>query len=576
MPSDLPITKPAAAASSSATARMVASSGFEWRSRVPRRSRSTGIPAAPMATLVRPSRQGRPNVSLMITAMRFLVSLRISAAILRAEPSGSRGRRVTTSSPSTLEWSTPALAQTNPWCVSTISTGCSLTIRRDSRKIISTRRGSLPAFDASCDACAEGSIVESLASRPSALETTFWATTRISPLRKAILALRAAAAIRRVKSLPSRISGSPATDISSMGTPGCRLESLPLAFFAMMTRTEFIRSARLMHRLASRDDYGSGTFRYSKNESGGACHAANAPPDLRLEERLPLWWLVFVFFLGFVLLFRLLLLLTRSRLLTLLRLRRALLLLLHLLLLTRGRLLAPLLLICRPIVDRRAIWLRVGRRCIGAVAYWCAVRLRIGRLRIRPVVVGARRSWAIVPLIVWLVVVGRRRSRLIIHRRTVWLHVSWPLCVQRRRIRSIVLWSIATFAAWAHVVLGLTRPVARIVLRFRRPRWGRHPHGCRNGFLLRFNLSRLGNGKRLPTILPDGNLLPFHRGWRGRWRSPCHYGAVFNPLGWVRRCWPPSSNKRLPLRRHGRSLHCDLRAGHLSLISPYNVPCHRL
>ncbi len=528
-----------------------------------------------------------------------------------------------------------------------------------------------------------------------------------------------------------------------------------------------------MHRLASRDDYGSGTFRYSKNESGGACHAANAPPDLRLEERLPLWWLVFVFFLGLVLLFRLLLLLTRRRLLTLrlrralllllhrlrlltrsrlltlfrlrralllllhllrllarrrlltfrlrrallllldrlrlltrrrlltfrlrrtllllllhllllarrrllaLRLRRALLLLLHLLLLTRGRLLAPLLLICRPIVGRRAIWLRVGRRCIGAVACWCAVRLRVGRLRVRPVVVGARRSWAIIALIVWPVVVGRRRSRLIVHRRTVRLHVSWPLCVHRRRIRPIVLGgilrSIATFAtrtrvvlrlirpvtrivlrlrrlrirpvvvgarrSWAivalivwpvvvgrrrcrliihlrtvwlhvswplcvrrrrirriilrgivrsihrsavpfatrtHVVLGLTRPVARIVLRFRRPRWGRHPHGCRNGFLLRFDLSRLGNGKRLPTILPDGNLLPFHRGWRGRWRSPCHYGAVFNPLGWVRRCWPPSSNKRLPLRRHGRSLHCDLRAGHLSLISPHNVPCHWL
>src|SRR6266404_2206404 len=394
MPSDLPITKPAAAASSSATARMVASSGFEWRSRVPRRSRSTGIPAAPMATLVRPSRQGRPNVSLMITAMRFLVSLRISAAILRAEPSGSRGRRVTTSSPSTLEWSTPALAQTNPWCVSTISTGCSLTIRRDSRKIISTRRGSLPAFDASCDACAEGSIVESLASRPSALETTFWATTRISPLRKAILALRAAAAIRRVKSLPSRISGSPATDISSMGTPGCRLESLPLAFFAMMTRTEFIRSARLMHRLASRDDYGSGTFRYSKNESGGACHAANAPPDLRLEERLPLWWLVFVFFLGFVLLFRLLLLLTRSRLLTLFRLRRALLLLLHRLrLLTRSRLLtlfrlrrALLLLLhlLRLLARRRLLTFRLRRALLLLLLHLLLLaRRRLLALRLR-------------------------------------------------------------------------------------------------------------------------------------------------------------------------------------------------
>ena len=300
--------------------------------------------------------------------------------------------------------------------------------------------------------------------------------------------------------------------------------------------------------------------------------------------------------------FRLLLLLTRRRLLAL-RLRRPLLLLLHLLrLLARRRLLAPLLLNCRPIVDRRPIWLHVRRRCIGAVACGYAVRLGVGRLRIRAVIVGAHRGWAIVPLIVWPVVVGWRRSRLIIHRRTiqlhvsrplgvrrrgirpivlrsiapfatrthvvprliravariilrlrrlrirpvvvgarrswaivplivwpvvvgwrsrltihrrtVWLHVSRPLGVQRRRIQPIVLRgilrSIAPFATRTHIVLRLTRPIARIVLRLRRPRWGRHPHGCRNGFLQRLDLSCLGNGKRLPSILPDGNLLPFH------------------------------------------------------------------
>jgi hypothetical protein len=101
-----------------------------------------------------------------------------------------------------------------------------------------------------------------------------------------------------------------------------------------------------------------------------------------------------------LLLLHLLRLLARRRLLAL-HLSRSLLLLLHLLrLLARRRLLAPLLLICRPIVSRRAIWLRVGRRRIGAVARGCAVRLRVGRLRIRPVVVRTRRSWAIVPLIV--------------------------------------------------------------------------------------------------------------------------------------------------------------------------------
>src|SRR5258707_842424 len=366
-------------------------------------------------------------------------------------------------------------------------------------------------------------------------------------------------------------------------------------------------------------------------------------------------------------------LLTRRRLLALC-LRRSLLLLLHLLrLLTRRRLLAPLLLICRPIIGRRAICLRVGRRCIGAVACWCAVRLRVGRLRVWPVVVGPRRSWAIAPLIVWPVVVGRRCSRLTIHRRTVWLHVPWPLCVRRRGIRLIVLrgilrsivlfatrtqvvlrltrpvarivlrlrrlcigpvvvgprrswvivplivwpvvvgrrcsrltihrrtvwlhvsWplrvrrrrirpiilrgilrSIVPFATRTHVVLRLTRPVARIVLVLCRPRWGRYPHGCRNGSLLRFDLSCLRNGERLASILPDGDLLPFHGGWSGRWRSPCHYGAGFNPLRWTHRRPPPCSHKRLPLRRHCRRPHCHLRACHLSLISPHNVPCHWL
>src|SRR5258707_5195712 len=178
-------------------------------------------------------------------------------------------------------------------------------------------------------------------------------------------------------------------------------------------------------------------------------------------------------------------LLTRRRLLALC-LRRSLLLLLHLLrLLTRRRLLAPLLLICRPIIGRRAICLRVGRRCIGAVACWCAVRLRVGRLRVWPVVVGPRRSWAIAPLIGWPVVVGRRCSRLTIHRRTVWLHVSWPLCVRRRRIRPIVrrgiLRSIVPFATRTRVVLRPTRPVARIVLGLCRPRFGPDPLGWRHG-----------------------------------------------------------------------------------------------
>ncbi len=38
----------------------------------------------------------------------------------------------------------------------------------------------------------------------------------------------------------------------------------------------------------------------------------------------------------------------------------------------------------------------------------------------------------------------------------------------------------------------------------------------------------------------------------------------------------PAALAPLQEPRHCRSLHCDLRAGHLSLISPHNVPCHWL
>jgi hypothetical protein len=75
-----------------------------------------------MATFVSPRRQGRPKVSLMMTAMRLRVHLRSAAASFLADRSGFRGSSVTTSSPGTFEWSTPALAQTKPWRVSAIST----------------------------------------------------------------------------------------------------------------------------------------------------------------------------------------------------------------------------------------------------------------------------------------------------------------------------------------------------------------------------------------------------------------------------------------------------------------------
>src|ERR1700687_4803144 len=114
--------------------------------------------------------------------------------------------------------------------------------------------------------------------RPSALETTFCAMTRISPLWKTILALRAAPTIRRAKSLPSRISGRPAIDISSIGTFGPRLEPGALAFFRIMTRTESMRSARLLHRLAGCDEHRTaGELAYSKSKTGGACAGEKDP-----------------------------------------------------------------------------------------------------------------------------------------------------------------------------------------------------------------------------------------------------------------------------------------------------------
>src|SRR4029077_3770873 len=114
---------------------------------------------------------------------------------------------------------------------------------------------------------------------PSALETTFCAMTRISPLWKTILALRAAPTIRCAKSSPSRISGRSAIESSSIGTLGRRLEPGAFAFFGVMTRTESMRSARLLHRLAGCDEHTTaGELAYSKSKTGGACAVANAPP----------------------------------------------------------------------------------------------------------------------------------------------------------------------------------------------------------------------------------------------------------------------------------------------------------
>ena len=78
----------------------------------------------------------------------------------------------------------PALAQTHPGPVSTISTALSIrTMRLVWRSTSSTARGSLSHRAAKLLASGEGSMSFRLTMRPSALETIFWQTTRISPSR---------------------------------------------------------------------------------------------------------------------------------------------------------------------------------------------------------------------------------------------------------------------------------------------------------------------------------------------------------------------------------------------------------
>ena len=79
------------------------------------RSRSTSIPAAPIATFAIPRRHERPNVSVTITPSERPVRSSSPARRAAAEASGSSGSRTTVSGAGAFEASTPADAQTNPW-----------------------------------------------------------------------------------------------------------------------------------------------------------------------------------------------------------------------------------------------------------------------------------------------------------------------------------------------------------------------------------------------------------------------------------------------------------------------------
>ena len=164
-----------------------------------------------------PWRQGRPNVSEIMTASGECRAISSSRQSCIAERSGSSGRR-TTLPFGALETSTPPLAQTNPWCVSTISTPRSIrTMRLLSRKTTSTMRGSLLYFSAHCCARAEGAIVSKRTIRPSALLTIFWATTKIAPGRMG--SVPSALRILSHKLSPGCISGIPSNPRMRISLP---------------------------------------------------------------------------------------------------------------------------------------------------------------------------------------------------------------------------------------------------------------------------------------------------------------------------------------------------------------------
>ena len=156
------------------------------------------------------------------------VRRRIASRIARAEPSGSRGRSVTTSPlrGPTLLASTPEFARTNPCAVSVMITPRSMrTTRTASCSTTSTWRASRPHFVAYSTASGRGVMVVSSTMAPSALETIFCVTAITSSLRRPPIALVAAIvatqlAIMAGRSSPGWISPSPSTGSASRPAVG--------------------------------------------------------------------------------------------------------------------------------------------------------------------------------------------------------------------------------------------------------------------------------------------------------------------------------------------------------------------
>ena len=216
IPDAFPMTRSAAPAISSATCHPVTSSSRPAQSVVPLRSRMAGIPEMPMATSVRPRRQGRPKVSEMITA-RAVSNSRSRRILMRcAERSGSSGSRIIVPG-SALDRSMPALAQMNPCLVSAM-------IRFPRRRTIDTASLSTSFF-------LNSSSSPSMArTAPSAFETILWVTTTTSPARGSNCrrgGMRRAATSSPFSTLPmpwrawiSRVTGPPTHGRSAQPLPG--------------------------------------------------------------------------------------------------------------------------------------------------------------------------------------------------------------------------------------------------------------------------------------------------------------------------------------------------------------------
>ena len=163
---DLPLTRSAALATSSAMATTVISRVRPYASVRPVWSSRQTRPATPMALSVRPLRQARPIVSVTTTANRAPSEAVRLIRSRRAEASGSTGRSTTVPA-STLLASIPAAAMTRPCRVSTMRVvflGVTFvaSARTDSASMRSSREAAATTL-------------------PSALETILLVMTRMSP-----------------------------------------------------------------------------------------------------------------------------------------------------------------------------------------------------------------------------------------------------------------------------------------------------------------------------------------------------------------------------------------------------------